>query len=163
MISTSGSGQMMPIPMNELIQRNLEQAYFKVEFDVVEWGQMLLGFRQLPDSTINRGRHAMNISLTWTDPSVWFRWFHSAAATPVSSNWGHWKNEDYDRILDKVANTFDPAEVDKLLAQAHEILVEESPWLWIVHDLNPRAFSPKVRGYRPVQSWMQDFTQVSLE
>jgi len=163
MISTSGSGQMMPIPMNELIQRNLEQAYFKIDFDVVEWGQMLLGFRQPPDSTINRGRHAMNISLTWTDPSVWFRWFHSAAATPVSSNWGHWKNENYDRLLDKVANTFDPAEVDKLLAQAHEILVEESPWLWIVHDLNPRAFSPKVRGYRPVQSWMQDFTQVSLE
>lgn len=163
MISTSGSGQMMPIPMNELIQRNLEQAYFKVEFDVVEWGQMLLGFRQLPDSTINRGRHAMNISLTWTDPSVWFRWFHSAAATPVSSNWGHWKNDAYDKLLDQVANTFDPVEVDKLLAQAHEILVEESPWLWIVHDLNPRAFSPKVRGYRPVQSWMQDFTQVSID
>ena len=101
--------------------------------------------------------------MTWTDPSVWFRWFHSAAATPVSSNWGHWKNDAYDRLLDQVANTFDPVEVDRLLAQAHEILVEESPWLWIVHDLNPRAFSPKVRGYRPVQSWMQDFTQVSID
>ena len=31
------------------------------------------------------------------------------------------------------------------------------------NDLNPRAFSPKVRGYRPVQSWMQDFTQVSID
>lgn len=163
MISTSGSGQMLPIPMNELIQRNLEQVHFKIEYDVVEWGQMLLGFRQPPDSAINRGRHAMNISLSWTDPSVWFRWFHSAASTPVSSNWGHWRNEQFDQIIDKVANTFDQDEVDQLLAQAHEILVEESPWLWIVHDLNPRAFSPKVRGYRPVQCWMQDFTQVTVE
>ncbi|MEJ1159087.1 ABC transporter substrate-binding protein [Prosthecomicrobium sp. N25] len=163
MISTSGSGQMMPIPMNELIQQNLEAVGFKVEYDVVEWGTMLLGFRQPPDSAINKGRHAMNISLSWTDPSVWFRFFHSEAATPTSSNWAHWKNAEFDAILDKVATTYDPVEQEMLLAKAHEILVEESPWLWIVHDLNPRAFSAKVQGYVPQQSWMQDFTQVVVK
>lgn len=163
MISTSGSGQMLPIPMNELVQQNLEAVGFKVEFDVVEWGTMLLGFRQGPDSAINKGRHAMNISLTWTDPSVWYRWFHTDAFTPTASNWMHWSSPDYDKIIDQVSVTFDEKEQEKLLAKAHEILVEESPWLWIVHDLNPRAFSPKVKGYVPVQSWMQDFTQVTVD
>ncbi|KPL53536.1 hypothetical protein ABB55_16045 [Prosthecomicrobium hirschii] len=163
MISTSGSGQMLPIPMNELVQQNLEAVGFKVEFDVVEWGTMLLGFRQGPDSAINKGRHAMNISLTWTDPSVWYRWFHTDAFTPTASNWMHWSSPDYDKIIDQVSVTFDEKEQEKLLAKAHEILVDESPWLWIVHDLNPRAFSPKVKGYVPVQSWMQDFTQVTVD
>ena len=42
MISTSGSGQMLPLAMNEFLQENLKAACgVQVEFDVVEW-QILL-------------------------------------------------------------------------------------------------------------------------
>ncbi len=162
MISTSGSGQMVPIPMNEFLQQNLAKIGVKVDFEVVEWGTMLVAFRQPPNDAAALGCHAMNISLTWTDPSVWFRWFHTEAHTPTSSNWGHWSNPDYDAVLNQVAETFDIAEMEKLLAKAHEILVEDSPWAWIVHDLNPRAFSPSVEGFVMAQSWMQDFTNVTV-
>jgi len=37
-----------------------------------------------------------------------------------------------------------------------------TPWLFIVHDLNPRAMSKKVAGFRPAQSWYQDFTRISI-
>ncbi|WP_197424891.1 ABC transporter substrate-binding protein [Bordetella sp. N] len=160
MISTSGSGQMVPIPMNELLQQTLAKIGVKVSFETVEWGTMLVAFRQKPDSTAGMGCHAMNISLMWSDPSVWRRYFHSAAATPREQNWGQWSNPQYDALMDKVRETFDDAEVDKLLAQAHEILVDESPWLYIVHDLNPRALAKNVSGFTPAQSWMQDFTPV---
>ena len=162
MISTSGSGQMLPIPMNEFLQQNLAEAGVQVDFEVVEWGTMLVAFRQPPDAPAALGCDAMNISLFWSDPSAWFRWFHSEAATPVSSNWGHWSNPDYDAIVDKVAATLDIEEMERLLAEAHEILVEESPWLWIVHDLNPRAFAPNVEGFVSAQSWFQDFTGVTV-
>jgi peptide/nickel transport system substrate-binding protein len=33
----------------------------------------------------------------------------------------------------------------------------------INHDLNPRAMSPKVKGFRPAQSWFQDFTSVYMD
>ena len=36
-ISASGSGQMLPLQMNEYIQQNLAEVGIKVEFDVVEW------------------------------------------------------------------------------------------------------------------------------
>ena len=48
MISTSGSGQMMPLPMNEFLQQSMQAAGFDLDFEVVEWGAMLLGYRSAP-------------------------------------------------------------------------------------------------------------------
>jgi hypothetical protein len=31
-----------------------------------------------------------------------------------------------------------------------------------VHDLNPRAMSPKVQGFVQAQSWFQDLTRASV-
>lgn len=162
MISTSGSGQMTPIPMNELLQQTLAKIGVKVTFEIVEWGTMLVAFRQPPDNPAGLGCHAMNISLTWSDASFWRKYFHSAAATPREQNWGQFSSPEVDAIIDQVRLTFDEAEQEKLLAKAHALLVEESPWLWVVHDLNPRAFAPGVKGFVPAQSWMQDFTPVSV-
>lgn len=41
--------------------------------------------------------------------------------------------------------------------------MHEAPWVWIVHDLNPRAMSPHVKGFHPAQSWSQDFTSITIE
>ena len=57
----------------------------------------------------------------------------------------------------------DPARVAALLRTAHERLVDDPPWLWIVHDLNPRAMSRRVRGFVSAQSWFQDLTTVELQ
>jgi len=43
------------------------------------------------------------------------------------------------------------------------IVVDEAAWPFIVHGLNPRAMSPKVKGFQPAQSWDQDFTKVTVE
>jgi ABC-type transport system substrate-binding protein len=64
--------------------------------------------------------------------------------------------------LRKAQAVFDPAEQTALLAKAHAIIVDEAPWLFIVHDLNPRSMSKKVAGFQPVQSWSQDFTKVHI-
>ena len=42
-------------------------------------------------------------------------------------------------------------------------LVNEAAWLSIVHGLNPRAMSSKVKGFVPVQSWFQELTKVTVE
>ena len=79
MISTSGSGQMMPIPMNEFLQQNLKDAGFDIEFDVVDWGTMLVAFRNPPTSPMSRGDHGVNISLPFGDPTLVFRFFHGSS------------------------------------------------------------------------------------
>ncbi|WP_159995177.1 ABC transporter substrate-binding protein [Roseomonas sp. 18066] len=163
MISTSGSGQMVPIPMNELMQQNFAAVGMEIEFDVVEWGTMLVAIRNIPGSAPTHGVDGINISLSYTDPSSMFRYYASDSASPVNYNWGHFKNDALDALLRKAQSVFDADEQTRLLAEAHAIVVDEAPWLFIVHDQNPRGLAKKVKNFRPAQSWYQDFTQITIE
>jgi peptide/nickel transport system substrate-binding protein len=44
----------------------------------------------------------------------------------------------------------------------HEIVVEDGGRVFIVHDLNPRALSPRVKGFVQAQSWFQDLTPITV-
>jgi peptide/nickel transport system substrate-binding protein len=162
MISTSGSGQMVPIPMNEFMQQNFKAVGMDIDFDVVEWGTMLVAVRNSPTAPQSHGDNGINISLSFTDPSSMFRYYAIDSFSPTNYNWGHWDNQEFTDLVKKAQATFNPDEQNKLLAQAHEIVVDEAPWLFIVHDLNPRSMSKHVTGFHPAQSWYQDFTQISM-
>ncbi len=163
MISTSGSGQMLPLPMNEFLQQTLAECNIAIDFEVVEWGTMLVAFRNEPTAATALQADAMNISLVSSDISQMARWFWSGNFAPNGSNWGHWKNDEYDAILGEIQVSTDAAGMDAKVARLNEIVVDEAPWLWIVHDLNPRAMSKNVKGFVSAQSWFQDFTSVSVD
>jgi peptide/nickel transport system substrate-binding protein len=162
MISNAGSGQMVPIPINEYLQTNFKAVGIDVSFDVVEWDTMLLAVRSTPQAPQSHGDQAINISLSWVDPAAMFRYYDSKSFSPHGFNWGHWSDPRVDRLLEGAQSTTDRVEQTRMLAEAHGIVVDEAPWLFIVHDLDPRALSPKVHGFRPAQSWFQDFTQITL-
>ncbi|MBN8925979.1 MAG: ABC transporter substrate-binding protein [Rhodospirillales bacterium] len=162
MISTSGSGQMLPIPMNEYMQQNFKAVGMDIDFDVVEWGTMLVAVRSDPKAPQSHGVDGVNISLSSVDPSTMFRYYAIDSFSPTNYNWGHFANAEATALLKQAQATFDPAEQTKLLAKAHTIVVDEAAWLFIVHDLNPRAMSKKVHGFQPVQSWFVDLTTVSV-
>ncbi|MBV9859341.1 MAG: ABC transporter substrate-binding protein [Alphaproteobacteria bacterium] len=162
MISTSGSGQMVPIPMNEFMQQNFKAVGFDIDFDVVEWGTMLVAIRSDPKAPQSHGVDGINISLSYTDPSSMFRYYARDSFSPTNYNWGHWDNEQATDLLRKAQASFSPTEQTALLQQAHAIVVDEAPWLFIVHDLNPRAMSKSVTGFVPAQSWYQNFTQITM-
>jgi peptide/nickel transport system substrate-binding protein len=162
MISTSGSGQMVPIQINEFLQQNFTAVGIDVEFDVVEWGMMIMARRSPPSQQTSHGVDGINNSLGFTDPSTLYRLFASASFPPASTNWGHFNNARFDELVTRAQSTFDEGERMKLLAEAHAIVVDEAAWLFICHDLNPRAMSKRVRNFRPAQSWSQDFTQITM-
>ena len=85
MISTSGSGQMLPIPMNEFMQQNFKAVGMDVDFDVVEWGTMLVGVRSDTKSPQSHGVDGINISLSSVDPSTMFRYYASDTSRPTAS------------------------------------------------------------------------------
>lgn len=163
MISTSGSGQMMPLPMNEFLQQNLAAVGIELSFEVVEWGTLLVALRNTPESPQAMGADALNVSLVTSDVSYLYRLFHSKNVSPIAFNWGHWINEEYDAILDSAEAEFDQEKIDAAATRAHELIVDYAPWLFIVHDLNPRAMAPSVQGFVSAQSWFQDLTLVSME
>lgn len=163
MISTSGSGQMLPLPMNEFLQQNLKEACgVNVEFDVVEWQVLLNAARQPPNSPALHGSMALNISSPSSDVGVMARYFSSANFSPHGFNFEQWNDETFEAALTRLSEASDPAEVNAAFRTTHERLVDNPHWLFIVHDLNPRAMSKKVHGFVPPQSWFVDLTRVSL-
>jgi hypothetical protein len=64
--------------------------------------------------------------------------------------------------LQTIAEGTDPTVITEAYRKAHERL-DNPPWLYIVHDLNPRAMSPKVKGFVSPQSWFVDLTLISVQ
>jgi len=164
MISTSGSGQMLPLAMNEFLQENMKAACgVNIEFDVVEWQILLNAARLTPDAPNLRGVNALNVSSPSSDVGVMARYFSSANFSPNGFNFEQWKDDEFDTALKTLAEASDEATVEAAYKKAHERLVDNPPWLYIVHDLNPRAMSKKVKGFVSAQSWFLDLTLVSME
>ena len=103
MISTSGSGQMVPIPMNEFMQENFKAVGMDIDFDVVEWGTMLVAVRNDPTAPPSHGDDGINISLSFTDPSSMFRYYAKDSFSPVNYNWGHGTTSQATDLLKKGA------------------------------------------------------------
>ena len=102
-------------------------------------------------------------SLGFSDPASMFRYFSKTSFSPNGINWGHYADPRVDDLLAQAQQSFDSEQQIELLAQAHAIVVDDAAWLFIVHDLNPRAMSAKVKGFQPAQSWYQDFTKITIE
>jgi peptide/nickel transport system substrate-binding protein len=158
LISTSGSGQMLPLPMNEFVQENLREIGIDVELLPIEWNTLTSwvrkGFAEEHEKT-----GAMNVSFNFVEPfSAFVRFFHSASVPPKSLNIMHYINSEADKLIEAAQAAFDPKERDALLGKLHAMVVEDAPWLFVVHDLNPRALSPKVKGFIQPQSWFVDLT-----
>jgi peptide/nickel transport system substrate-binding protein len=158
LISTSGSGQMLPLPMNEFIQENLREIGIDVELLPIEWNTLTSWVRKgFVEEYEKIG--AMNVSFNFVEPfSAFVRFFHSASVPPKSLIIMYYINSEADKLIEAAQAAFDTKERDALLGKLHAMVVEDAPWLFVVHDLNPRALSPKVKGFVQPQSWFVDLT-----
>ena len=163
MISTSGSGQMLPLPMNEYLQQNLREACgINVSFEVTEWNTLLQAARSAPGAPVLAGSAAINPSSPSSDPSVMVRYFSQAFLPPNGFNWPQFNDPAYEAAIARLERATDEAEFTVAYAAAHARIVDLAPWLFVVHDLNPRAMSRRVRGFTSAQSWFQDLVPVDL-
>lgn len=162
--SASGSGQMQPLPMNEFIQQNLKECFFDVEFDVVEWNTLFSGWRLgAKDPGANKAS-ATNVTAATMDPFfAMVRFVSTKSFPPLSNNWGFYSNKTVDAVVDKARTTFDAKERDKALAELHTLVVDESPFLFVAHDVGPRAMSAKVGNVVQPQSWFIDIATMTMK
>jgi len=163
-ISASGSGQMQPIAMNEYIQQQLKEVGVDVEFDVIVWETLFNNWRLGAKDPAARGAHAINVSFAWQDPFFGFaRFYDSRMVAPRSVNWGWVQNPELDKLVANARGSFDAKARDAAIAKLHERVVDESYFLFWVHDTGPRAMSPKVKGFVQAKNWFQDFSTISMQ
>jgi len=123
---------------------------------------------QLVDSsTLIASGNAKNfemISFQWSgrpDPDGnTYQFFKTTPGT--SFNWSGLSNERVDVLLDKTREVSNPAERKKLYGELTRLLQDELPMLFIVHPIEPKAFSPRVQGYDPIPDGMMRFKDVWL-
>ncbi|MGE0725903.1 MAG: ABC transporter substrate-binding protein [Alphaproteobacteria bacterium] len=165
-ISTSGSGQMQPLPMFEALQANMNECFFNVTAEVMEWNALTAHARNPanhPD-TVKANIDSQIISHALQDPFSGFeRFFLSARVPPNGSNWGVLKEPVYDALLKQASETFDIEAQNIVLSKLHEAVVENAEWIWVTHDVNPRAMARNVKGFVQAKSWFQDLTPVYKE
>jgi peptide/nickel transport system substrate-binding protein len=154
---------MQPVPMNEFIQENLNQVGFDLAIEVVDWEALRARRRARADGAENKGVFGLNSSWSVVDPDFGLMsvtW--SKMAPPAGNNWGLYDDPTADALCEQVKLAFDPDQQDRAVAALHQYIVDQAMWIWVVHDLNPRALAAKVKGFVPPQSWYIDLTTVDL-
>jgi ABC-type transport system substrate-binding protein len=163
-ISASGSGQMQPLPMNEFVQQSLKACYFDVQFDVIEWNTLFTNWRKGAKDPSANGANATNVSFAAMDPFLaMVRFTSTKTFPPTSNNWGYFGNAEFDKLIADARGSFDDKARDAALAKLHARIVEEAPFIWIAHDVGPRAMSAKVKGVVQPRSWFIDIATMSMD
>lgn len=163
-ISPAGSGQMQPMLMNELIQQNLAAIGIDVEFDVRDWNALLANWRAGAKDASTDGAQSTNSSYFSQDPfTSLMRHIDSRLVAPKGTNWGYYSNPEADALIDQIRTTFDPAEQLEAIQALHELYVNDALFLFVAHDVAPRAMAPEVQGFVQAQNWFQDLTPVTIE
>ncbi len=163
-ISASGSGQMQPLPMNEFVQQSLKACHFDVQFDVIEWNTLFTNWRRGAKDPTANAANAINVSFAAMDPFfAMVRFVSTKTFPPVSNNWGYYGNDTVDKLVADARTSFDEKSRDAALAKLHAHIVEDAPFVWIAHDVGPRAMSPKVKGVVQPRSWFIDIATMSMD
>ena len=161
-ISTSGSGQMQPLPMNELVKEQLDAVGFKVTLVSMDWNSLIDVY--FSGASKNPQLDAINFSLSSIEPEQGIMKNGMTRYWPPNGlNWGFFSNAEIDKLGEESLAEFDVTKRNALIGTMHEKLVAEAYEVFIVHDLNPRALSPKLKGFVQAQSWFQDMTQIVVK
>ncbi len=164
-IAQGGTGQMLSLPMNEYIQQSLAEVGIQIEFEVVELENLYLHWRSGAKSDMNAGKGitAINLGYVTADPFLGLtRFAYGKYIAPNGVNWGGYDNPKVNEAIDQIKATFDTRKQDKLLSFVHEQMVDDALMLWVVHDTNPHALSPKVKQFVQAQHWFQDLTTIGM-
>jgi peptide/nickel transport system substrate-binding protein len=164
-IAQGGTGQMLSLPMNEYIQQSLAEIGIQLDFEVVELENLYLHWRSGAKADMNAGKGitAINLAYVTADPFYALtRFAYGRYVAPNGVNWGGYDNPKVNDAIDKIRTSFDPKVQDKLLAGVHQQMVDDALMLWVVHDTNPHALSPKVKQFVQAQHWFQDLTTLGM-
>jgi hypothetical protein len=66
-------------------------------------------------------------------------------------------------MVAEARTTFDGAARDAALARLHARSVSDAAFLWVGHDVGPRAMTPKIKGFVQPKSWFVDFSTMTMD
>jgi peptide/nickel transport system substrate-binding protein len=148
---SSGSGNMWPVEMNQLVQKNLADVGVNLKVQTVEWQSLLTEYTADRTTGFGPDINGFCYSLNTSSPDSIQQTFAGSGGPNVND--AQYDNPQMDSLFQQLRNTYDYNQQVEILKQVHAMVTDEAPWLYVVHDMNARAFSSKVRGVIDPQSW----------
>ena len=91
------------------------------------------------------------------------RLFSCGALPSAGFNWAGICDEKLQEMMLDAARTFETGAQQQLAQRIHERTVDNAYWLFVMHDVNPRAVSPDVKGFEQAKAWTQDLPPIYIE
>jgi peptide/nickel transport system substrate-binding protein len=161
---TGGSGNMWPGPMNEKFQQDMRALGIEVDLVPLEWNTLLTVYRAGLANPDYAKYDVFWFSPNTQAPLLAFSSYLTERIPPAGCcNATGYSNPHADALFAQAASEFDKTKRDKILAEFQGTMIREAPITPVVHDLNLRVLSPKVRGWVQPQSWWGDFRSVWMK
>ncbi|MGE0239502.1 MAG: ABC transporter substrate-binding protein [Parvibaculaceae bacterium] len=147
-IPTTGSSMLIPVPMTEWFQRDLEAVGIKLEIQTMDWttylGYWVKGMS--PDVAFD--------CMSWASDHP-EDWALDIFGTKGFGNTGHIKDEVIDKLFAEYEVTADPQKQLDLMRQAFDRIQEEAYMVPIGSDKNIIVANKRIKGNYPIPDWMQ--------
>jgi ABC-type transport system substrate-binding protein len=146
------------VDMAEVIQSYLESAGLHVRIKQLEWSAY--------KEAVNKGEADMFYLSWWADypdpENFLFPLFHSSNHG-AAGNRTRYTNHEVDRLIEKGQSATDRNRRDEFYRKAEQIIVEDSPWVFLWHRTDSVIRQPWVKNYKiyPIYS-MDKGTDISL-
>jgi peptide/nickel transport system substrate-binding protein len=148
LIPTTGSSMMIPVPMTEWFQRDLEAVGIKLDIQTTDWttylGYWVKGMAS--DVAFDCMSWASDHSEDWALDIFGSKGF---------GNTGHIKDEVIDKLFTEYELTADPQKQLDLMRQAFDRIREEAYMVPIGSDKNIIVANKRIKGNYPIPDWMQ--------
>lgn len=143
--SNTGSGLMIPVPMNEWIQRDLAKIGITYKLDVFEWNTHTQNW-----ATGGKPGQGL-LNQAWGSPTPYQLEImaHSKFAPGEGGccNVGSFNSPEVDALLDEARVEMDDERRYALYGEVNETLSREASHVPVVSDLAPMAFNSRVKGF----------------
>ncbi len=160
---SSGSGNMWPPSMMELIQQNFKSIGIELTTVPMEWGTIQTMNRAGFGTPDNSKYHGMYFSPNTASPSNLNNFITTRIQPSGCCNMYGWSDATMDQaVLDSEA-IFEQAGQDAAINKAMGLMADASPAIFVCHDLNLRVLAPSVHGFVQPQAWVADFTKVTVD
>jgi peptide/nickel transport system substrate-binding protein len=159
---TSGSGNMWPPPMMEMIQANFKAIGINMTTVPMEWNTIVSMYRSGFGSPDNAKYNGMYFSPNTSAPSTMLNFTQARIQPNGCCNIFGYVDPAVEETIAAAQAEFDGPKQDALLAKAMGQVAEGSPAVYVCHDLNLRVLAPQVKGFVQPQSWYADFTKVTV-
>lgn len=148
LIPTTGSSMLIPVPMTEWFQRDLEAVGITLDIETTDW-TTYLGYwvkGMAPDIAFDCMSWASDHSEDWALDIFGSKGF---------GNTGHIKDAEIDKLFAEYELTADPQKQLDLMRQAFERIREEAYMVPIGSDKNIIVANKRIKGNYAIPDWMQ--------